>query len=159
MDAGRIPFKSSGTSFWSETFALKLMWNRGGKQIGLPELYGGFYIGNYEKCLIYFQHWDQLRAVMAGDCGVSDPIWFYWCEMYEIFKKQDSNPFLEVFVTYDNDAYRLLKRAGEVSTKTDSHGTKIVGLEQILLATFDFEPIPLCRALLGCGLQKSDLTI
>jgi len=152
-----MQFVINGASFWPETFSVKLMWGRGGKQIGLPELYGGYYIGQYEKFLLYFQDWDQLARVMAEECGIRDPVWFYWFEMYEVFKKQDSNPFLEVFVTYDDELYRLLERAAEMSTKTDSHGRRVIGFEVLLLALFEFNEIQFCRKLLDCGIKKAKL--
>jgi hypothetical protein len=157
MNMTGIPFNINGTSFWPGTFSLKLMWARGGNQISLPDLYGGYYLGQYEKFLLYFHDWDRLAGVMAEECGIRDPVWFYWVEMYDTFKKQDSNPFLDVFVTYDDALCRLLERAAEISTKADSQGTPIVGLEPLLLALFEFNQIEFCRKLIDCGINREKL--
>jgi hypothetical protein len=78
--------------------------------------------------------------------------------MYETFKKPDSNPFLNVFVTYDSDMYRLLEHAAELSAKVDSHGAEVIGLEIALLALVDFQPdIAFCHKLLDCGIQEFEL--
>jgi hypothetical protein len=151
------PFSNADFGFFASSFALKLTWERGGQKVSLPDFFGGLYISKYEKFLRYFKDWDRLNAIMEEDCRVRQPLLFYWFEMYEVFKKSESNPYLDVPALYDADVSRLLQRASEMSKEADSQGTKIVRVEVVLLAIFDFQGISVCQKLAGCGLQKSKL--
>lgn len=151
------PFRDADFGFFASPFALKLTWDRGGQNVALPDFLGGLYISRYEKFLRYFKDWNRLNAIMEEDCRVRQPLLFYWFEMYEVFKKSESNPYLDVPALYDADVCRILERTSELSKQADSYGTKIVRVELVLLAIFDFQEMVLCQKLVDCGLQKSKL--
>ena len=148
-------FGYSSECLWSATFVTELAVARR-KQIGLSELFAGFFLGNHYQFVRAFRDTAKLSRFFIAECGLEEPVWFYWCRLYEKFKSGQVEPIL---IGYDAQSASFLELAASIATNqtVESSGLRLVTLESILLAADEKRELSACAKLMACGLMYVDV--
>jgi hypothetical protein len=101
-------------------FALRLAHDRGSSAFDVPDILAGMYIANLERLSKYWRSWEDFEDLVATECGLREPRWFYWIRAYESASRGKEGSYFNLLKDLSPELATIWARAGELA---DSRGT------------------------------------
>jgi hypothetical protein len=144
------------------SFAMKFAESRGSLTLDLSDLLAGLFVANLEKLAKYWHDWEDFEALVATECGVREPRWFYWIQAYNqaYGPQKEAHPKMGLFKDQSVELAKVWVTAGGLAGARCSvppESRIILAPEDFLLAIVRHQETALGAKLAGSGLDVARL--
>ena len=155
-------YQASRDFSYALNFAMKVAESRGSRNLDVCDLLAGLFIANLEKISKYWQNWEDFEALVAAECNVREPRWFYWIRAYNqaYGPEKEAHPNWALFKDQTVELAKVWVTAGHVAEARGalSSGQRpTLAPEDFLLAIVRHQETALGQKLAQSGLDVVNL--